>query len=163
MKQILQDLQSGRILVQEVPITRPGPQDVLVQNAFSVISLGTERAKVQTGKKSLLGKALERPDQVDLILQKIRQEGLLSTWRKVRERLESPNPLGYSSAGLVLETGADVKGFQKGQRVACAGAQWAHHAEVIAVPVNLCALVPQGVELDEAATTTIGSIAVQGV
>ena len=124
MKQILQDMQSGQITVQEVPVLKPGPRDLLIRNAYSVVSLGTERTKVQTGEKSLLGKALARPDQVKQVLQKIRQEGLLSTWRKVKDRLSAPSPLGYSCAGIVIETGSDVKGFQKGDRVACAGAGW---------------------------------------
>src|SRR5690242_7015331 len=108
MKQVLQDMNSGEIVVLEVPVSRPGPGEILVKNAYSVVSLGTERHKVQTGEKSLLGKALARPDQVRLVLQKIRQEGLVSTWRKVKDRLSTPTPLGYSCAGIVVETGSEV-------------------------------------------------------
>jgi len=136
---------------------------VLVRNAFSTLSPGTERTKVEVGRKSLLGKALERPDQVKLVLQKIRQEGLLSTWRKVKDRLNAPAPLGYSSSGIVLELGREVSGLTVGDRVACAGNQCAYHAEVVTVPVNLCAKVPDRVDLSDAATATLGAIALQGV
>jgi len=110
-----------------------------------------------------LGKALARPDQVQKVLQHVRQEGLLSTWRKVKDRLSAPNPLGYACAGIVIETGADVRGFQKGDRVACAGAQAAFHAEVVSIPVNLAVLVPPEVDLAAASTATLGAIALQGV
>ena len=135
----------------------------MVRNAFSALSPGTEKTKVEVGRKSLLGKALERPDQVRLVLQKIRQEGLLPTWKKVRDRLSAPSPLGYSSSGVVVETGREVSGLRVGDRVACAGNQCAYHAEMIAVPVNLCAEVPDGVELSEASTATLGAIALHGV
>jgi predicted dehydrogenase/threonine dehydrogenase-like Zn-dependent dehydrogenase len=163
MKQVLQNLGKGRIFVEEVPPSKPGAAEVLVRNAFSILSPGTERAKVEVGRKSLLGKAMERPDQVRQVLQKIRQEGLLSTWRKVKDRLSAPAPLGYSSSGIVIETGREVSGLRVGDRVACAGNQCAYHAEIIAVPVNLCAKVPESVTLPEAATATLGAIALHGV
>lgn len=163
MEQVLQDMKRGSIVVQNVPLPRPGPRELLVGNAFSIISSGTERAKIETGKKSLLSKALERPDQVRLVAQQIRQEGLLATWRKVKDRLEAPAPLGYASSGIVQAVGSEVKGIGVGDRVACAGAQYAHHAEIIVVPTNLCAKVPPRVDLASAATTTLGAIALQGV
>lgn len=163
MKQVLQDLGKGRIFVDEVPPGKPGPGQVLVRNAYSALSPGTEKSKVEIGRKSLLGKALERPDQVRLVLHKIRQEGLLSTWQKVKDRLDRPTPLGYSSSGVVIETGCDVEKLKVGDRVACAGNQFATHAEIITVPVNLCVKVPEGVHLSEAATATLGAIALHGV
>ncbi len=163
MDQVLQDLRRGGIASHVVPPPRPGPGDVLVHNRYSLISAGTERAKVETGQKSLLGKALERPDHVRQVLQKIRQDGVWAAWRKVRDRLDTPSPLGYSSAGVVVECGIDVKDVKPGDRVACAGAQSAFHAEFIAVPRNLCARIPPQVSFSAASTATVGAIALQGL
>ena len=113
----------------------------------------------ELAQKSLLGKARERPDQVKRVLEKVRQEGLLNTYRQVRERLDEPMALGYSSAGVVLECGDGVEGIQSGDHVASNGA----HAGVVSVPKHLCAKIPDGVPLDHAAFTVIGSIAMQGI
>jgi polar amino acid transport system substrate-binding protein len=136
---------------------------VVVRTAFSVISAGTERAKVEVAKKSLLGKALARPDQLRQVLDSVRQVGLAVTWQKVSSRLDALSPLGYSSAGVVAigDRGPDV--MQPGDRVACAGVGYANHAEVVFVPRNLCVSVPSTVGLEEAACTTVGAIALQGV
>ena len=131
----------------------------MVANAASVISAGTERMVMDLAKKSLLGKARERPDHVRRVLEKVRQEGLLSTVRQVREKLVSPMAMGYSSAGVVLACGADVADYKPGDRVASNGP----HAEIVCVPKNLCARVPDAVPFDRAAFAVLSAIALQGV
>jgi predicted dehydrogenase/threonine dehydrogenase-like Zn-dependent dehydrogenase len=143
------------------PVIRAG--GVLVRTSYSVISIGTERTKLEFGRKSLLGKARARPDQVRQVLDVVRREGVASAYRKARHRLTAFTPLGYSSAGVVVGVGAGVTGFRVGDRVACAGAGYANHAELNWVPKNLVVPVPDGVSLDEAAFATLGAIALQGV
>jgi predicted dehydrogenase/threonine dehydrogenase-like Zn-dependent dehydrogenase len=162
MKQLSQNLRTGELSVSEVPEPQVSPGQVLVQTAFSLISAGTERSLVEIGKKSLLGKALSRPDRVRQVMLSVRQSGLQATLQKVRARLEGRSPLGYSSAGIVRAVGEGVTDLRAGDRVACAGSS-AAHAEVVCVPVNLCAAVPENVPLDQAAFTTLGAIALQGV
>lgn len=162
MKQLSQNLRTGKLSIDDVPAPYPQAGEVLVANAYSLISAGTERTKIETGRKSLVGKALSRPDQVRQVLQSFNQIGLKSTYEKVATRLNSRSPLGYSSAGTVIDVGLGVTEFKVGDQVACGGGS-ASHAEVIAVPVNLCVKVPEKIELDEAAFTTLGSIALQGV
>jgi len=132
---------------------------VLIANACSVISAGTERAAIELAKKSLLGKAKERPDQVRRVLEKLRNEGILNTISQVREKLDEPMTMGYSSAGVVLACGAGVQEFKPGDRVASNGP----HAGVVCVPKHLCAHVPDSVPFDHAAFTVLGAIALQGV
>lgn len=162
MKQLSQNLRTGKLSVDEVPA--PGVQvgQVLVQTAYSLISAGTERTKIDTGRKSLLGKAMARPDQVRQVLASAQQLGLKATYEKVMTRLDARSPLGYSAAGVVLGIGLGVEEFQVGDRVACGGST-AAHAEVISVPKNLCVHVQDQVSLEQAAFTTIGAIALQGV
>src|SRR3954465_14104813 len=105
MKQVVQEIRSGRTGVREVPAPLAGPGQVIVQTARSLISAGTERYVVELAKKSLLGKARQRPDQVKRVLQKVRDEGLLTTFQQVQAKLDEPMPLGYSSAGVVLACG----------------------------------------------------------
>jgi len=162
MKQLSQNLRTGKLSIDEVPAPYPQSGEVLVANAFSLISAGTERTKIETGRKSLVGKALSRPDQVRQVIRSFNQLGLNATYEKVITRLNSRSPMGYSSAGVVLGVGPGVTEFKVGDRVACGGAS-AAHAEVVSVPVNLCVQVPETVDLDEAAFTTLGSIAMQGV
>jgi predicted dehydrogenase/threonine dehydrogenase-like Zn-dependent dehydrogenase len=114
---------------------------------------------IDLAKKSLLGKARERPDQVRRVLEKVRTEGLLPTYQQVRQKLDEPMTMGYSSAGVVLACGANVEDFKPGDRVASNGP----HAEVVSVPRNLCARVPDGVTFDAACFGVVGSIALQGV
>lgn len=163
MKQILQSYRDGRLWLEEVPAPGCPERGVLVQTSRSVISAGTERMLVELARKSLLGKAMERPDLVRKVLNKARTEGVLSTVEKVFAKLDAPVPLGYSCVGRVLEIGAAISGIVPGERVACAGAGIANHAEINAVPLNLCASVPDAVSDDDAAFTTIGAIALQGV
>ena len=144
VKQVSQSFSGGEIKVSDVPAPALRPHGVLVRTAWSLISAGTERAKVDLGQKSLLAKARSRPDQVKQVLGKVRKDGLLSTYQTVKTRLEEQAPIGYSSAGVVLAVGELAAGLSVGDRVACAGAEYANHAEVVYVPANLCAVVPVG-------------------
>ncbi len=163
MKQIVQNYKTGKLSVEEVPAPLVQEQGILVKNAFSLISAGTERMGIELARKSLLGKARSRPQDLKKMMQLAKKQGVLSAYKTAMTRLDQPNPLGYSSAGIVLEVGKGVRDFKTGDRVACAGAGYASHAELIFVPANLCALVPTDVPLDWAAFTTLGAIAMQGV
>jgi len=163
MKQIVQNYNSGALQLADVPVPLCRPGGVLVRAAYSLVSAGTERMKVDQARMSLLAKARARPDQVRQVLQSVRQNGVVDTYRKVRERLDALTPLGYSLAGVVEEVGAGIDEFRVGDRVACAGEGIACHAEFVTVPRNLCAKVPDGVDLKDAAFGTVGAIALHGV
>jgi polar amino acid transport system substrate-binding protein len=163
MKQVTQTLRTGVVEVNEVPVPALTDAFVLVCNTASVISAGTEKTKIDMGKKNLLQKAKARPDLVKQVIKKIRTEGLAKTFQTVNSRLNSPSPLGYSCAGQVVAVGGLVDGLQPGDRVACGGADYANHAEFVAVPKNLVVKIPANVTDEEAAFTTVGSIALQGV
>lgn len=145
--------------IQDVPAPTLQPGCILVQNAASIISSGTERTSVQTAGSSLVKKALLRPDLVAQVLDSAKREGFVATYKKVQNRLDNYKELGYSSAGVVLESAIDE--FRKGDRVACAGS--AYHAEVVSIPKHLAAHIPEEVGFEEAALTTLGAIALQGV
>jgi len=162
MRQVTQNYKSGRIRVDDVREPACPQGGVIVRTAYSVISAGTEGMKVREGKLSLLGKARARPDQVKKVLRTLRQQGPLATFAKVMNRLDTLTPLGYSLAGVVEEVGAGAGEFQRGQRVACGGAECAFHADLVAVPRNLTVAVPEGVSLRHACFATVGSIALQG-
>jgi polar amino acid transport system substrate-binding protein len=134
-----------------------------VRNAFSAISSGTEGARIALSKKSLLAKARERPDLARQVIDRARSEGIRSTHQAVKRKLGEPVAVGYSSAGEVLEVGHAVAGFDVGNAVACAGGGHANHAEVVSVPLNLCAQVPDGVPLQTASMTAIASIALHAI
>jgi predicted dehydrogenase len=136
---------------------------VLVRNAFSVISSGTERARVELSQKSLVGKAKERPDLVRQVIDKARKEGIRKTRETVRRKLSEETAVGYSSAGRVIEVGELVVGISPGDLVACAGAGHANHADIVSVPRNLVAKIPEGVSLEAASFTTLAAIALHGV
>ncbi|NOZ33171.1 MAG: Gfo/Idh/MocA family oxidoreductase [Alphaproteobacteria bacterium] len=159
MKQILQNLRTGATEVTNVPSPTASPGHVLVRTSKTLISVGTERMLVEFGKANLLNKAREQPERVQQVLNKIRTDGLLPTIETVFAKLNQPLPLGYCNVGAVLETGRGVSGFSVGSRVVSNG----KHAEVVAVPKNLCALVPEGVTDDEAAFTVLGAVALQGI
>lgn len=163
MKQVTQTLRTGVVEINEVPVPALTDKFVLVRNSTSVISAGTEKTKIDMGKKSLLQKAKARPDLVKQVIGKIRTEGLKKTLQTVNSRLDSPSPLGYSCAGTVVAAGGLVEGIQPGDRVACGGADYANHAEFVAIPKNLVVKIPDNVSDEEAAFTTVGSIALQGV
>lgn len=163
MKQVTQTLRTGVINVNDVPIPTLSDKFILVRNTASVISAGTEKNKIDMGKKSLLQKAKARPDLVKQVIKKIQTEGIKKTIQTVNSRLDSPSPLGYSCTGSVIAAGGLVKGIQPGDRVACGGANYANHAEYVAIPENLVVKVPENVSDEEAAFTTVGSIALQGI
>lgn len=163
MKQVTQTLRTGVVEINDVPVPALTDKFVLVRNSTSVISAGTEKTKIDMGKKSLLQKAKARPDLVKQVINKVRTEGLQKTLQTVNSRLDSPSPLGYSCAGTVVAAGGMVEGIQPGDRVACGGADYANHAEYVAVPRNLVVKVPENVSDEEAAFTTVGAIALQGV
>jgi len=162
MLQIAQ-YQDGRMELQEVPEPTPPPAGILVHVTHSVISAGTEKMKVEQAKMNLLQKARARPDQVRKVLDTARNLGWKAAIEKVRNRLETPSPLGYSAAGIVQEVHPANTRFRVGDRVACGGAECAFHAEFIAIPDLLAAKVPEGVESWQAAYTTLASIALQTV
>src|SRR5579859_225121 len=157
-KQVVQEVRKA-LTVREIPAPIAGPRQVVVANVASLISAGTERYIVELAKKNLLGKARERPDHVKRVLQKMKEEGLVTTLKQVRAKLGEPMPLGYSSAGVVLECGHDVDGFKPGDRVATAGP----HAGIVAVGHNLCARIPDVVSFEDASYAGVATIALEGV
>jgi threonine dehydrogenase-like Zn-dependent dehydrogenase len=163
MKQIVQPVGGGPVTLLDVPCPVPGPTEVLVRTASSVISPGTERAVTALAQSSLLAKARARPDLVRQVIKKAKTEGVAATRQTVASRLAGDLPLGYSAAGLVLEVGSAVTGIRPGQLVATGGAGKANHAEFQAVPALLCAPVPDPVGPGDAAFTTIASIALHGL
>jgi predicted dehydrogenase/threonine dehydrogenase-like Zn-dependent dehydrogenase len=163
MKAVLTSSKTGEITLHDIPSPELLPGGILVQTHFSVISSGTERAKVEMGEKSLLGKAMARPDLVRQVFNYARGHGMREAYQKVRSRLEGFAPLGYSCSGIVLDVGEGVHEFRVGDRVACAGAGYANHGEVNFIPRNLAVHVPDSVPLEHAAISTIGAIAIQGL
>jgi predicted dehydrogenase/threonine dehydrogenase-like Zn-dependent dehydrogenase len=163
VKTILQNYRTGELTVLDVPPPALAPGGILVRNLASLVSAGTERLMVKFARKGLLGKARERPDLVRQVLSKASRDGIISTLETIRARLNVPVPLGYSSAGLVLSVGEGVSRFQPGDRVACAGAGYASHAEVAFIPENLAVRLPEGVNFESATFTTLGAIALQGL
>jgi len=148
--------------VIDAPAPRAGRAEAVVQTAVSLISAGTEKQIVDLARASLAGKALARPDLVRQTMRKVKAEGVLPVARKVLAKLDTPIPLGYSLAGRVVETGAEA-GVSAGDRVACAGAGIANHAEYNAVPRNLMVRIPDEVDDEDASFVTLGAIALQGV
>ena len=163
MKQLTQKLKNGEMMVQEMVTPVIGKGMILVQNHFSLISAGTEGSTAQTARKSLIGKAKERPQQVKQVLEVLAQQGPVQTYRAITKKLEAYSPLGYSSAGVVISVGEGVTGFSIGDNVACAGVGYANHAEIISVPINLCVKLRQDADLKKASYNTLGAIAMQGV
>ncbi|HEV7746962.1 MAG TPA: bi-domain-containing oxidoreductase [Pyrinomonadaceae bacterium] len=163
MKQLLQNLRTGEATVAEVPVPVAQPGRVLVRTAASLISAGTERALTELGQKSLLGKARERPELIGKVWEKVKTEGVAQALEGVRDKLDQSHAVGYSAAGIVIECGDNVTDLRPGDRVACAGTDYASHAEIISVPRNLCVRVPEPLSFAEAAFGTVGAIALQGV
>ncbi len=162
MKQVLQSMRDGKTIVAEVPAPQARPGMALVCTAASLVSAGTERMVVEFGEKNLVEKARSRPDLVRQMIDKARREGILPTIGAAFNRLDQPMPLGYSSAGTIIEVGPGLTGFQPGDRVACAGGGFAVHAEYAVVPKNLMVLLPAEVKFEAAAFTTLGAIAMHG-
>jgi predicted dehydrogenase/threonine dehydrogenase-like Zn-dependent dehydrogenase len=163
MQQLTQKLSNGEMTVQEMPAPVLGKGMVLVKNHYSLISAGTEGSTASTARKSLLGKAKERPQQVKQVLEVLAQQGPVQTYRAVTKKLEAYSPLGYSSAGEVMAVGEGVSQFTAGDLVACAGVNFANHAEIIAVPVNLCVKLSDNADLKAASYNTLGAIALQSI
>ncbi|MBI3787736.1 MAG: zinc-binding alcohol dehydrogenase, partial [Ignavibacteriales bacterium] len=168
MKQVVEELKTGRVRVVENPTPQCGAREILVKNIVSLISPGTEKLMIEMGKKSLVGKAMARPDLVSLAYQKAKKEGFLHVFKEAMSRLDEPLPLGYSCAGEVVEVGSKVQGFSIGDAVACAGHGFASHAEVVVVPPELCEKLPRlqdgrMLSYDEAGFVMLGGIAMQGI
>jgi predicted dehydrogenase/threonine dehydrogenase-like Zn-dependent dehydrogenase len=159
MRQIIQNLQNGQTLLEEIPVPLVKKGQVLIQTKRSLVSLGTEKMLVEFGKGSLLTKARQQPEKVKEVLTKINQEGLLPTLEAVFNKLGEPLPLGYCNAGVVVAVGEGVTEFKIGDRVASNGP----HAEYVCVPKNLTVKIPDNVTDEEAAFTVISSIGLQGI
>ena len=159
MRQVLQSLADGRTILADVPAGTAARGGLLVRTTRSLISAGTERMLVEFGRAGWIDKARQQPEKVRQVLDKVRSDGLLPTIDAVRSKLDQLLPLGYCNVGVIAEVGADVRGFAVGERVVSNGP----HAELVAVPRNLCARIPDGVSDDEAVFTVLGAIALQGV
>jgi polar amino acid transport system substrate-binding protein len=163
MKQLLQNLRTGEISIIEGPDPQRPRGFVLVSTRASLISSGTERSTVLAAKASLLGKARQRPDKVRQVLDNVRKEGLLATIAKVKNKLDEPKALGYSCSGVVLDCDEHEPDLRVGDRVACAGQDYASHAEIVVVPRNLVVPIPESATFEEGAFAAVGAIALQGI
>ena len=159
MKQVLQSLRTGATEVAEVPCPAIRRGDLLIRTHRTLVSSGTERMLLDFGKAGWLAKARQQPDRVKMVLNKIVTDGLFPTLEAVFNKLDQPLPLGYCNVGMVLEIGSGVRDFAVGHRMISNG----HHAQIVSVPTNLCARVPDAVSDDEAAFTVIGAIGLQGI
>ncbi len=159
MKQVLQSLKTGVTSVADVPCPAVGAGSVLIRSNASLISAGTERMLVEFGKAGWIQKARQQPDKVRMVVDKVRTDGLMPTLEAVFNKLDQPLPLGYCNVGRVLEAGAGITTLSAGERVVSNG----RHAEIVSVPINLCARIPDTVSDEEAAFTVIGAIALQGI
>ncbi|MEI7832238.1 MAG: bi-domain-containing oxidoreductase [bacterium] len=159
MKQILQNLGSGETILADIPCPSVSSGYLLVQTYATVVSLGTERMLIDFGKANLLDKARQQPEKVKQVIEKIKTDGLFATLETVRAKMDQPIPLGYCNAGVVMEVGPGVADIQVGDRVVSNGP----HAEMVAVPRNLCAKIPPDVTDETAAFTVLGSIALEGI
>jgi len=162
MKQLLQHIKNGKTVIENVPVPAPREGMALVKISASLVSAGTERMVVEFAEKSYLGKARSRPDLVKQTLDKAKREGIMPTVNAVFNRLDQPMALGYSSAGTIVALGKNMQGFKVGQRVACAGGGFAVHAEYNVVPRNLLTPLPENVDFESAAFTTLAAISMHG-
>lgn len=147
MKQVVQNYKTGELKIDEVPAPELKTKCILVENRCSLISAGTEKSTIDMSRKSILGKAQARPDLVKKVVDQVKKQGVLDTAKMVRDRLDTRAALGYSCAGVVSSIADGVDGFTAGDRVACAGQNYASHAEVVNIPKNLCVKIPEGVSL----------------
>ncbi|HHF2857155.1 TPA: bi-domain-containing oxidoreductase [Vibrio diabolicus] len=159
MKQVLQDMAKGSSNLVEAPAPKASAGNVLIDTSISLISAGTERMLVDFGKASLLDKARQQPDKVKMVLEKVQTDGLMTTLEAVQSKLAQPLPLGYCNVGVINAVGKGVQGFKEGDRVVSNGP----HADVVRVPKNLCALIPDNVSDEEASFTVVASIGLQGI
>src|SRR5436853_4657949 len=163
MLQVVQNVRNGQLELRDVPPPALLPGGVLVRTAASIISPGTEKMVLELGKKSLIGKARERPDLVRQVITRVRTHGIAATVQNVMSKMEQALQLGYSAAGVVDQVGESLTDLKIGDRVAIAGAGYASHAEMNFVPRNLTARVPDNVSFEQAAYSTVSAIAMQGV
>src|SRR6185503_3597058 len=163
MRQVVQNVKNGQLEVREVPPPALRGGGVLVRTAASIISPGTEKMVLELGKKSLIGKARERPDLVRQVISRARTYGITATVQSVMSKMEQALNLGYSAAGIVEEVATGVPDLKIGERVAIAGAGYASHAEMNFVPRNLTAIIPDNVSYEQAAYSTVAAIAMQGI
>ncbi|HCJ11992.1 MAG: oxidoreductase [Verrucomicrobia bacterium GWF2_51_19] len=161
MKQVL--IQKGAVVVEEVPTPLVGNKNILVRVQYSCISVGTESAGIKMSGLPLWRRALQQPENFDKVVEMARQHGIKRTLKRVLGQLSFGTPTGYSAAGIVIGVGHESHGFAIGDRVACAGAGIANHAEVIDVHCNLAVKIPDNVDMESASTATLGSIALQGI
>ncbi|CCG99604.1 oxidoreductase domain protein [Fibrella aestuarina BUZ 2] len=159
MRQLIQNLKTGETTLETVPAPQVRAGQVLIRTRRSLVSLGTERMLVEFGRASLLSKARQHPDRVKQVLEKISTDGLMPTLEAVFRKLDQPLPLGYCNVGEVVAVGAGVTDLAVGDRVASNGP----HAEVVCVPRNLVARIPDGVSDEQATFTVIGAIGLQGI
>jgi predicted dehydrogenase/threonine dehydrogenase-like Zn-dependent dehydrogenase len=159
MRQVLQHLRTGQIECADLPAPIARPGTLLIRTCRSLISAGTERSLVEFAHSGWIGKARSQPEKVRQVLDKVRTDGLMPTLETVFAKLDEPMPLGYCNAGVVLEVGPGVTGFVPGDRIVSNGP----HAELVCIPPNLCAKIPDGVSDEQAAFTVLSSIALQGV
>ena len=159
MQQIIQNLKSGKTLLEDVPVPQVGAKEILIKTHISLVSLGTEKILVNFGRANMIKKARQQPERVKEVINKMKTDGVKPTVDAVFRKLETPLPLGYCNAGEVIAIGEDVTEFQVGDRVASNG----YHAEIVAVPQNLVAKIPDEVSYEEASFTVIGSIGLQGI
>lgn len=163
MKQIIQSYRTGELELKDVPASLCKDKGVLIRTSVSLVSAGTEKGMIELAKKSILDKAMARPDLVGQVLGKIKEDGIITTAKKVFSKLDNPIALGYSCSGEIVEVGKGVDEFKIGDRVACAGTDYASHAEFNFVPKNLCVPIPVGVDFEEASFVALGAIAMQGI
>ncbi len=163
MKQIVQDLSNGKTLIIDVPMPIAHTSTVLVRNTASAVSAGTERQMMEFAGKSLLGKALERPDLVRKVMAVAQTEGVAEAYQQALGRLDTFRSLGYSSAGIVVDVGTGVGGIRAGDRLACSGSGYACHAEYVTVPQILYTPIPDGVSDEDAAFAALGAIALHAL
>lgn len=161
MNQVM--IRQGHAVVEQIPAPEIGPGTVLVQVDHSCISTGTEISGLRTSGVPLWKRAVQQPDKVKKLVKIVASQGMSRTRNMIKVKAGAGQPSGYSAAGTVIEVGEGIADLKPGDRVACAGAQFAHHAEIIRVPRNLVAPVPEGLSLAEASTVTLGAIAMQGL
>ena len=141
MKIVTQNFKTGVLSLLDIPIPKMSDGEVLVRTHASLISLGTDRSVIALGKKNSLNKAISRPDLVKKVLNRVKKEGFWSTFKVVSNLISEPRPFGYSLVGTVIKVGKLVDDISVGDRVACSGAGYANHSEVVSVPKNLCVMI----------------------
>lgn len=159
MQQVLQSLKTGETILEDIPCPKNNSKSLLVETRKTLVSAGTERMLMDFGKANLLGKIKQQPDKVKMVLDKVKTDGIATTLEAVKSKLEQPISLGYCNVGCVLEVGSEISGFTVGDRVVSNG----HHAEIVRVPKNLSAKIPDNVADEEAVFTVLGAIALQGL